>query len=516
MIGLLLLIFSASIVTATTYRFYNHTWDEPEHLAAGLHLLQTGEYLKGTEQPPPVRLLMGASLSVAGARSNGINGPVGRQEGFDILYRDGRYKDFLFAARLGVLPFLPLLILSTWLWARRYYDDGTAILTAGFVASTPAVIGHAAIAGLDVAMAATTTLALFFLLRWIETPTASRSISCGLACGLAFGTKLSAIPFIAATALIWLFADLMFKRKLSLKLLPHAILVVALASVVLVASYSFGNAWRITYDHGFPLPAAVSLLHDSISALSLHNKEGHVAYLLGEIRTQGWWYYYPVALVLKTPLPLLIAFCAGTVSTAIQCSREKNWMPAAPLLAITAILAFCGAFSRINIGVRHVIVVVPLMAIIASAYLKKVYTQFSTPLVRSFVPLIILWQCFIFFQSYPDYLPYFNELAGSTPEKILNDSDLDWGQDMHRLKSELRALKIKEFTLIYRGTMNFAQEDFPPFRTITPTERPTGWLAVALGAKEITTADGGYRWLDAYTPVKRIGKSIDLYYIPPN
>jgi hypothetical protein len=30
----------------------------------------------------------------------------------------------------------------------------------------------------------------------------------------------------------------------------------------------------------------------------------------------------------------------------------------------------------------------------------------------------------------------------------------------------------------------------------------------------LTQGGNGYAWLDAYTPVARVGKTIDLYYIP--
>ena len=43
----------------------------------------------------------------------------------------------------------------------------------------------------------------------------------------------------------------------------------------------------------------------------------------------------------------------------------------------------------------------------------------------------------------------------------------------------------------------------------------TGWVAANLLAKATLVENGGFKWLDAYTPVMRIGKSIDLYYIPP-
>ena len=46
----------------------------------------------------------------------------------------------------------------------------------------------------------------------------------------------------------------------------------------------------------------------------------------------------------------------------------------------------------------------------------------------------------------------------------------------------------------------------------SPGQRATGWVAVSALAR--IYAHGGYDWLDAYTPVERIGKTIDLYYVP--
>jgi hypothetical protein len=43
----------------------------------------------------------------------------------------------------------------------------------------------------------------------------------------------------------------------------------------------------------------------------------------------------------------------------------------------------------------------------------------------------------------------------------------------------------------------------------------TGWVANSLAKK--ARAPAGFAWLDEFTPVERVGRSIDLYYIerPP-
>src|ERR1700749_606173 len=117
-LGLALTVLLASFLAASTWQIYSHTWDEPEHLAAGLELLDRGKYEYDTEHPPIARALIALGPYLAGARSFGTPPPDGVQEGIDILYAGGHYDRTLTLARLGTLPFLAVLLLSMWLWAR--------------------------------------------------------------------------------------------------------------------------------------------------------------------------------------------------------------------------------------------------------------------------------------------------------------------------------------------------------------------------------------------------------------
>ena len=42
-------------------------------------------------------------------------------------------------------------------------------------------------------------------------------------------------------------------------------------------------------------------------------------------------------------------------------------------------------------------------------------------------------------RAHPDYLAYFNEFAGDTPEAYIIDSDLEWDQSWARVGQILRA-----------------------------------------------------------------------------
>jgi len=111
----------------------------------------------------------------------------------------------------------------------------------------------------------------------------------------------------------------------------------------------------------------------------------------------------------------------------------------------------------------------------------------------------------------PDYFPYFNELAPH-PERVLVDSDLDWGQDLRRLERRLAELQVPRVSLAYQGTADLSREVLPPFVRLPPRQTATGWVAITALTREHEPL--GYAWLYEYQPLERVGKTIDLYFIP--
>jgi hypothetical protein len=108
----------------STYHFFGNFWDEPEHIAAGLVLIDRGEYRYDTQHPPLARLAAAIGPYLAGARFHGEPNPIGEAAGRDLLYNSpASYDQLLTLARLGMLPFLLLLLAASWLWVRRWYGE---------------------------------------------------------------------------------------------------------------------------------------------------------------------------------------------------------------------------------------------------------------------------------------------------------------------------------------------------------------------------------------------------------
>ncbi len=71
---------------------------------------------------------------------------------------------------------------------------------------------------------------------------------------------------------------------------------------------------------------------------------------------------------------------------------------------------------------------------------------------------------------------------------------------------------MKQLSLAYQGTADLTREPLPPTTRLPPGHPTTGWVAISALAREHGIR--GYAWLEAYQPIERIGKTIDLYYIP--
>src|SRR5262249_55715397 len=157
-------------------------------------------------------------------------------------------------------------------------------------------------------------------------------------------------------------------------------------------------------------------------------------YLLGRITQDGFPLFFPVALLVKSPLPFIALAVWGLRAVLrdadARSERQRRLVPA--LVALTILVSVLP--SRINIGVRHVLPIYPLMAVYVGPGLVALWRSARPRLGRALAVALAAWQLAIPVFAAPDYLPWFNALAGRHPENVLLDSDLDWGQDLFRLE----------------------------------------------------------------------------------
>jgi len=502
----------ASIRVVSTYAVFSFTSDEPAHIAAGMEWLDKGKYTYEPQHPPLARVMTAILPYLAGSRSQ--NMAQIWPEGWAILNAGGHYKRTLALARLGVLPFFWLAALVTFLWTKRYWGEAIALFATFFFTFLPAILAHSGLATTDIALTATFGAAFYTMLVWLEDPSLKTAIWFGVAVAGAALSKFSSLPFLATTVLAGSCAYLWSERpplRQLFQLLKSRLLTLAvaamLASVLIWAGYRFSFA-RI------PAPEFFA----GIEQVRAHNALGHPSYLLGRISNSGFWWFYPVALGMKTPLALLILAGVGTVWCFTRFNRGfKYWMPFALAIGILAV----GFYSRINIGIRHILPIYFPICMLAALGTHRMLSA-RQAVFRWATAGLISWLVVSSAFAHPDYLSYFNELAGSHPEKILVDSDLDWGQDMYRLAARLKevgATQVAVDPIIIRNPE--IVHDFPPLVPLNPDAPVPGWNAVSLSLLKLRTGmfaenSRAVPWPERLPPTMRIGHSTLLWYVQPS
>jgi 4-amino-4-deoxy-L-arabinose transferase-like glycosyltransferase len=427
----------------------------------------------------------------------------------------------------------------------------SALIALLFVTLMPTILGHAGLATTDIAATSLCLSGLYAFTLWLEDPNYRNCLIFGLTWGLAASAKFSPLLFLPVSAIATLFWSLLLAKKSEYRpnlpsitgqirpMLLTLIIAALVAFVVIWSCYRFSiqsNATpkdeihsaidRMLGDKGKLKDMAYLIADSPVFPLKdffigiwyqmKHNERGHKTYLLGEYSTHGWWYFFPVVFLIKTPLGFLVFAAIGSIVSAIKSIRMKRWQFFVPLLSATAIMISVMP-ANLNLGVRYILIVYPLLAIVGgygAAYLLKL--QKLRIIGRVIFVIFLTWFIFSSSFSHPDYIAYFNELAARSPERFRNDSDLDWGQDLKRLSIELKHRNVKKLKLAYFGSADPEKFNLPPFTTLNRHQTTTGWIAISVcKLKDVygTPPHDGFAWLEKYKPLATIGKSIKLYNI---
>jgi len=479
-IAIALLVIGA-VRIASTYEVFSETSDEPNHLTAGLQLLTDHEYSFERQNPPLPRLFMALGPFLHGAR---FDRTAGIAQIASVFYSTGDYDSMRVLARAGTLIFFLIAALATWRWARRELGDAGALVTLAVFTTQPSVLGHAGLATLDSANVAGVAVSLLACSRWLERPNAARAALLGAAYGFSVLCKMLCLAYVPAACAGVLAVRLLRGERPRITTIA---IVPPVAALVVAAGYAF----------------RLDIFWSGLLQLLSVNREGFLSYALGRTTTDGWWWYFPLTLALKTTLATLILLAIGFVVAR----RDRAFQSGVAAVAAMLILVLP---TNVNIGIRYIL---PLYVPLSLAVGATIMAAMRHRLLRYAGVLLVAWHLAASTLAHPDYLAYFNELAGRDPSRYLIDSNLDWGQDMLRLRDVLREEKITKVGLNVMGPADPVRLGFPAHYHVQPWGAAKGWVAVSDHAYRMMRIEGGWRWL-AGRPYRRVGKSIRLYYLP--
>ncbi len=489
----LLLFGIAGVISA--YTRMSMTDDEGFHINCGMQWWKTGKYDIQPLHPPLGRVADASLLYFA----NSIAGEGGWKK---LPPRDA-YIDKMILTRLGVLPFYIFSCAMVYCWSRRLYGEAPALWSLASYVSLASVTAHAGLATTDMPYTAIFLWGLWRSVEWLKLPDIKNSVWFGVALGLMVGAKYSSLAqWPAAMGMVFIVmcvSNYLRSQRVIPLIAAHFIhsLLIALPMMVLVLAFVF----RFTFD---PLITGIQ------QAISL-NRNGFGVFLFEPLRgdRHSVWYFFPVVFFFKTPLTFLIAALTGGRKLLLE-GRDQPTDRLYPFFAAIGIMLI-SMTSHINLGVRHVLPLYPLLALPAGYGLWWLYHQGHTK--RKIAAVLIALQFIGFIRAYPEYIPYYNILGGEHPEHISLDSDFDWGQDVILLDEALQEQGIIELYMCTRRDVFWNATVLVKAKiNACPKQPVTGWIAVGRAYMQLPN---NIAWLRSYQAVQ-IGKStMDLYYIPP-
>jgi len=516
------------VLQIVSVRRESQTYDEGVHLASGYRYWLTRDFSMNVEHPPLQKLLSAAMLLP-------LRPPMPTDEKLltdqseyarAFLYSPARNADTLFLlGRLPTIAFSALLAIAIAIAARRFFSPAAALAAVWLLCLDPNILAHGRYITTDLSSALFFFLAVILWVSWCRTPSRPLAIWTAVALGLALGSKFSLVILLPLLPLLLLIHTVCERWAFR----PWLVLAGIVAGAILIVAILYApESWRVF--RGRPIHVSAETLfgvrlfpHSYWTGLRTvldHNREGHPAFLLGKVSEAGWWYYFPVVFAVKssTALLLLTLSAAGIALWKLPRLRRDPratflWLAlaAAPIVYFGVTLS-----SRLNLGVRHILPVYPFLYLLGAAALAAVLSPKRFMIAAG---LLIGVQASENAVIFPDYLGFFNTPAGGVTAgpRYLLDSNLDWGQDLKKLKEYVDRTATPVLCLEYFGSAD------PNYYGIRYEYLPRTWdaderaRANCIGAISVTVLNdvymkpGSYEWLRQKKPIGIVGSSIYLY-----
>lgn len=550
-------------------------WDEGFEIVGGYQYLTTGEYRTSLENPPLERILeaipllflrpdlKGAALEAHNTMTSDVDA------GAEFLYHNRIPADaILFAARLPMIGVTVGLVCVLAAWCRKRFGAAVAIVAALLFSLDPTVIAQGRYVKNDMTVTAMAFLAVIAWEWFLTTGTDRALISSGVALGLALGSKDSAVFLLPVFLVLYVLRERRTKTGAPLPVAPAKVddatqspgrgqamvspflsalrsfaVVGALAAAVVLVLYapyagtllphgrgSDGVALRNSVDQATAFGRGVAWLgsrlgwrsHPYLSGLTTFADHGggtHPAYLWGRHGVSGWWYYFPFAFAVKTPVGVL----AGMVLLLALAVVRLRWkhIREAPLawFAMLAPMVFYAALSaagHVDIGLRHLLPMYPFFYVLLAAGLTVTRWRFKGPAIA----VILVATAVESLAAYPYYTAFFNVLVGGPKNgpKYLVDSNIDWGQDLKRLGRFSAEHGSPRMCIAYFGTAPTwyyvpRAANFPSLEDLRKgTDLDCEFAAVSVTPLEgVYVPEERFAWLRNVPPLERVGYSIYVW-----
>jgi hypothetical protein len=467
------------------------TFDEPTYIRLGLESWRTGSYKSLLELgimplPPLVQTLplhlrerwSGKTLSARTSTFPRLSQSL-KLSTFDPAQDLAR---LLSVARLGTLSFWWLLLVYGWLAGRQIAGAWGGRLAVAFLACEPNLLAHASLATTDVAVSGCLVALLYHFRAGRSGPWRRRVLVPAVWFALAVLAKASGFVFgIIGLGMIelehqWTALSESLTRQQRLRVATMGMFqkpfrrdLWQVCGLGLLAVFCFCGsdglpspsfiAWGQQLPGGTMRSGMVWIAEHlrifsnagvGIVRQIRHNVQGHGVFLLDRVEQRAIWYYFPLALSIKSPLPLLIL----PLILLAMCRRALGSWACLVTLALLVFTLVC----RVQTGIRLVLPLVTLGILGLAAALVVGWQQLGLTRRRSLLTGSAVasgaWLLWASLSAWPQGLCYTNELWGGTANgyRCLSDSNYDWGQGLKELAQWQEAHQAHDLDVLYYGT----------------------------------------------------------------
>ncbi|MGA2787286.1 MAG: glycosyltransferase family 39 protein [Verrucomicrobiota bacterium] len=557
-----LVLFAAVFIGLSVYSYTrtSATVDEPISLTSGYAMLKYHDYRFSPDHGPFLR--MWAAIPLVCMRHVSFHPHVISENDsidwlftsqFDashaFLYEWNDADHLLYAARFMMTLLGIALGILVFCWARELFGYWPAVVALGLYSLDPNILAHGSLITSDSGLGCFVFGAAYFLWRTARRLSPGNLIGLSVFTALALVSKfwglllLPMIPLCLASRLTsqtpWPCRIGAVRELVSISTRIWAVIAVSFF-VVLTGYLGIWAAYDFRYcpsadeseqfhleqtdfiQHRAPELAAragwldrTHLLPDAYTEGFLFGcatLPGRELFLNGNVSHLGWWYYFPEAFLIKTPVSLLLLLLAGTVLWFRQ--MRTAWRDS--LFVFLPPLVFFGVamYGHVDIGLRYVVLIYPFVTLIAT---KAIAECLKFRLQWMPVAAVIIAACELA-RVYPHCLAYFNCLVGGPSHgyRYLADSNLDWGQDLKGLKQWMDENGVKHINLCYFGTADPAYyhinytDMFDPAHLVpgqtSPAQFP-GYVAISAMYLEKLKPFWNHK------PAAVIGYSIYIYWV---
>ena len=460
------------------------TYDEADHIFAGYRYWMCSDFGSNFETPPLVKLVSAIPLPLqklkvpvllCGATHSTTSDFSDLADAGAFLYSNDA-DSILFQTR--VFASLFTLVLGALLFESAYVAFGVepALIALTIFVFDPNILAHGFLVTTDMGLACCLYSTVYAFYLYLERRANRWLVATGVMAGATLAVKHSGLivfPLLVALAL----AEFTAERHTSANKPWTSNRIVKMASaLVFVALISYAILWAF-YGFRFasqPHARVMSLVHaeDNSSGklstnLFLYSLRAHLLpeaylfglkhvistvrggspiFLLGKTYAAGKWFYFPAVLLIKSTFGFLFLLLLGAwvlILARGKSRRALSMLTIPPLLFLILCLP-----ARLNIGIRHVLPVYPFLIVLAATGAWELCKYRSGKYV---VGSLIVLHAISALHSFPNYIPYSNEMFGGTTRtyRVLSDSNVDWGQSLKAIKRYVDKNAVKDCWVAY-------------------------------------------------------------------